>query len=66
MYYNYHGTAKNLIKEGRLIGCSVVSDHNGIRPALVLYFDDHFPMPIRREKWEEYFTLICRYFSVVR
>lgn len=61
MYYNYHGTAKKLIKEKRLIGCTVVEEHRGIRPALVLYFDGHVPMPIRRDRWEEYFSLILRY-----
>ncbi len=60
-YYNYHGTAKRLIKEGKLIGCALVGRHNDITPALVLYFDDHAPMPIRREKWEEYFALILAY-----
>ena len=61
MYYSYHAMAKKLVKEGRLIGCAVVENHNGIRPALVLYFDDHPPMPVRRERWEEYFALVCRY-----
>ena len=61
MYYNYHGMAKRLITEGHLMGCAVVEEHNNIRPALVLYFDNHAPMPIRRERWEEYFSLICRY-----
>lgn len=59
-YFNYHGTAKKLITEGKLIGYEFVSKHNKISPALVLYFDDekHPVMPIREEHFEEYIKLI--------
>ncbi len=50
-----------MIKEGKLIGCAVTGEHNGIRPALVLYFDGHSPMPIRFYRWKEYFDLIIKY-----
>lgn len=35
-----------------------LENYNGISPALVLYFDNAPPMPVREHKWEEYFKLI--------
>ncbi|MDO4276525.1 MAG: thermostable hemolysin delta-VPH [Eubacteriales bacterium] len=57
-YFSYHSTAKKLIAEGHLIKYEIVEDWNGIRPALVLYFDDHRPMPIRESRWAEYTGLL--------
>lgn len=59
-YFNYHATAKRLIKEGKLISYRFVKHHNNISPALVLYFDDfrHPVMPIREERWGEYMKMI--------
>ena len=59
-YFNYHATAKNLIKNGNLTGFCFTENYNGIKPALVLFFDSdkHPIMPIRIEKWEEYLNLI--------
>lgn len=54
MYYNYHAKAQNLIKEGHLVKMEIVDRWNNISPALVLYFDNHRPMPIRKYRWEEY------------
>lgn len=54
MYYNYHAKAKQLIKDGHLIKQEIVDNWNGIKPALVLYFDNHRPMPIRQYRWGEY------------
>lgn len=54
MYYNYHALAKKLIAEGHLIDFEIVDQWNNIRPALVLYFDNHKPMPIRQYRWNEY------------
>ena len=54
MYYNYHGQAHKLIAEGHLIGYEIVDQWNNIKPALVLYFDNHKPMPIRSYRWDEY------------
>ena len=61
MYYNYHATAKRLIKENKLISFYFTKNHNGIRPALVLVFNDlkHPVMPIRKERWQEYFYLLA-------
>ena len=53
-YYNYHAKAKQLIAEGHLIRTEFVERWNGISPALVLYFDNHRPMPIREYRWDEY------------
>ena len=54
MYYNYHAKAQKLIKEGHLIKMEIVDCWNNISPALVLYFDNYRPMPIRKYRWEEY------------
>lgn len=54
MYYNYHATAKALISDGHLIKMEIVERWNNISPALVLYFDNHKPMPIREYRWDEY------------
>lgn len=53
-YYNYHAEIKKLIMSGRLVGYRFVDNYNGIKPALVLYFSNHRPMPIRSYRWEEY------------
>lgn len=58
MYYNYHAKAKNLIADGHLVNYEIVDQWNTIKPALVLYFDNHKPMPIRSYRWDEYFILI--------
>ena len=60
MYFNYHATAKNLIKSGKLKNWYFTEKHNSISPALVLIFDDakHPVMPIRFEKWNKYLPLL--------
>ena len=60
MYYNYHATAKRLIETGKLVNYYFTENHNGIRPALVLVFNDkaHPVMPIRQNRWQEYLLLI--------
>lgn len=59
-YYNYHATAKKLIKEGKLKAYCFTERYNNISPALVLVFDDlkHPIMPIRKHKWNDYIPLI--------
>ena len=54
MYYNYHAKAKQLIVDGHLLKMEIVDKWNNIAPALVLYFDNHKPMPIREYRWNEY------------
>ena len=60
MYFNYHATAKRLIKENKLINYYFTQKHGKISPALVLVFDDiaHPVMPIRKERWAEYLALL--------
>lgn len=53
-YYNYHAAAGKLIDEGHLVKMEIVDQWNSIKPALVLYFDNHRPMPIRNHRWDEY------------
>lgn len=59
-YFNYHATAKRLIKDGKLKEYRFVSEYNGIKDVLLLIFDDsrHPVMPIRRHKWGEYSEFI--------
>lgn len=59
-YFNYHGVAKRLIKDGKLKSYRFAKKYNKISPALILYFDDirHPIMPIREERWNEYLEII--------
>ncbi|OCG19654.1 thermostable hemolysin delta-VPH [Gilliamella sp. HK2] len=57
-YFNYHAKAKKLIKNGDLVRYEFVDDWNGIKPALVLYFKNANPMPIREYRWDEYLPLL--------
>ena len=57
-YYNYHAKAKQLVTDGHLVKHEIVDDWNGIAPALVLFFDNHRPMPIRQYRWDEYLNFI--------
>ena len=61
-YFNYHATAKRLIREGRLVRYYFSERHGSVSPALVPVFDDarHPVMPIRRERWEEYAPLLAK------
>ena len=57
-YFNYHAKVKNLIAKGHCKGFELVDDWNGIKPAMVIYFDNNKPMPIREHKGDEYFILL--------
>lgn len=57
-YFNYHARAKNLIKNGELLYYTIVENYNNISPALVLYFKNHKPMPIREHRFDEYLELL--------
>lgn len=57
-YFNYHAKVKKLIAEGHLTDYEIVDRWNNISPALVLYFDNNRPMPIREYMWDEYFKII--------
>lgn len=63
--FSYHNTAKKLIKEGHLIDFKIMERWNTIEPALVLFFDNHRPMPIRQYNqntgacnWDMYWPMI--------
>ncbi len=58
MYYNYHATAKRLIAEGRLTEYRFLDEYRGICPCLLLIFENHRPMPIRQDRWDEYLAII--------
>ena len=58
MYFNYHGKAKKLIREGKLVAFVRFDRWGKIAPAFVLFFDSHRPMPIREERVAEYVELI--------
>ena len=49
-YFNYHAKAKKLIAEGHLVDYELVDSWNKISSALVLYFDNNKPIPIREYK----------------
>lgn len=57
-YFNYHAKVKNLIQTGHLTDYKIVNNWNGIRPALVLYFDNNRPMPIREHRFDEYMMIL--------
>ena len=57
-YFNYHAKAKNLINTGHLVKFEIVEKWGNIAPAMVLYFDNNRPMPIREHKFDEYIKLL--------
>ena len=57
-YYNYHAMAKRLIESEHIIGASIFKCYHHIYPALVLYFDNHKPIPIREYMWSDYLPLL--------
>lgn len=61
VYFNYHAKAQSLIKTGHCIKAEIVEKYKDIRPALILYFDNHIPMPIRLDKFDTYFQLLKNY-----
>lgn len=60
-YYNYHSIAKHLIKSGNCLSCSIFVDYHHIKPAMVFYFNNHKPIPVRDYRWNEYLPLIKEY-----
>ena len=59
-YFNYPAVARRLIERGHLVKTEYIAVWNDVSPALVLFFDNHIPMPIRKEHWEEYEELIAK------
>ena len=60
-YFNYHAKIKNLIKSNHCLSVSLLYKYNHIKPAMVFYFDNAKPMPVRDYMWQEYFPLIKKY-----
>ncbi len=61
MYYNYHAQVRKKLFEGKLTGYEFVEEYHGISPALVLYFKDSRPMPIRDYMWEQYLPFLLEF-----
>ena len=57
-YYNYHAMAKRLLKDGNCFSATIFEEYHHIKPALVLYFQNHKPIPIRQYMWEDYFEIL--------
>lgn len=57
-YYNYHAIAKRLINNGNCFAVTIFKTYHHISPAMVLYFNNHRPIPIREYMWDEYLPLI--------
>ena len=57
-YFNYHAKAKNLIRTNHILSASIFAEYHHIKPALVLYFDNSRPIPIRDYMWREYLDLL--------
>ena len=57
-YFNSHAKARSLIKAGHCVKAEIVAKYKDISPALVLYFDNYMPMPIRVYKFDEYLKLL--------
>lgn len=64
-YFNYHAKAKRLIENGKCISASVFSNYHHIRPALVLYFENNIPIPIRDYMWKDYFSLLEKHEIII-
>ena len=58
MYFNYHNKVKRLIDDDQIIKIEIVDNWNGICPAMVIYFKNNPPKPIREHKWDEYISYI--------
>lgn len=54
MYFNYHSKVKQVIEDDVITKIEIVDNWNRISPAMVIYFKNHNPMPIREHKWDEY------------
>ena len=64
-YFNYHAKVKKLITSGHCISVSIFKNYHNIKPAMVFYFDNNIPMPIRSYMWHEYFDLIKEYELII-
>lgn len=56
-YFNYHAKIKKLIKEGDFSHFEIMQNYHNISPAMVIYFKNHPPMPVREHRFDEYLQL---------
>lgn len=63
MYFNYHAKIKKLILDGKLVSYEFRKEWNGISPALVFFFYDEKPMPVREYRFEEYMIFLNNFNS---
>lgn len=61
MYFNYHAKIQNLIKTGHAVGYEMLDSYHNICPCLLIYFDNHKPIPVRKHKFDEYRFLLLKY-----
>ena len=64
-YFNYHAKVQSLIKTGHCVKAEIVEKYKDISPALILYFDNNIPMPIRMYRFDEYLDLLKQFEVVV-
>lgn len=57
-YFNYHGKIKKLIDNGELERFEIVDEYHNISPAMILYFKNHAPMPVREHHFDEYLEIM--------
>ena len=57
-YFNYHSKIKKLINAGELVRFEIVDEYHSISPAMILYFKNHPPMPVREHHFDEYLKIM--------
>ena len=58
MFFNYHSKVKRIIETDTITKIEIVENYNNISPAMVTYFKNNPPMPIREHKWDEYIAYL--------
>ena len=58
MYFNYHSKLKKIISEDKITKIEILDEYHGIKPAMIIYFEKHCPMPIREHMWDDYIKLL--------
>lgn len=64
-YFNFHAKVKHLINSGHCVSVSLFKNYHNIKPAMVFYFDNNLPMPIRDYMWKEYLPLINKHDLII-
>ena len=64
-YFNYHAKTKMLINSGHCMSVSLFKNYHNIKPAMVFYFDNNIPIPIRDYMWNDYIPLIKQHNLIV-